>query len=215
MILPPNTEDIEQAVKDVMDPFCEYNEENYKAFWDWYVIGGRFSGAKTMAKYDKEKMKEFTDWLQEEKVTVSGLVCGKQSLQPSSQIAKVDAKWNELFPQEDGKQEPCLLFSHSGKEHDGDIGTVGTDKDSSPYRVIVAGPSYETETEDWTGPLKAHYMAEQEYWNGVNWIDSQWQGTIADAIQIHHEKLENRKEKVAELMTVTDEWITVTVDYHS
>lgn len=46
-VLPPDTTDVIDAVADLMNPHLEgYNEDTdeYKGWWDWYQIGGRWSG---------------------------------------------------------------------------------------------------------------------------------------------------------------------------
>lgn len=119
VIMPPQT-DIISAIDSIMLPFDENRrgEEDHSGhdFWDWYVIGGRWAGTKESCRYDAGKLEEFYKWLQVEKITVAGLQCGKQALQPKSQIPKVDAMWNELFPTEDRTVTPCPLFARSLKQ---------------------------------------------------------------------------------------------------
>ncbi len=43
IILPP-TEDIEKAIAEILQQFDENEEENTNSFWDWYQIGGRYTG---------------------------------------------------------------------------------------------------------------------------------------------------------------------------
>lgn len=78
IVIPP-TDNIEKSIEEVMRPFSENNEgddRDRNAFWYFYVIGGRFSGKKVLARFDKEKMDAFHDELSKRKVTVSSLQCG-------------------------------------------------------------------------------------------------------------------------------------------
>lgn len=222
IVIPP-TEDVEGAVETVMKPFREEEEDACHPFWDWYVIGGRFAGNKRMGRYDKDILDAFHQWLQDEKVTVSGLQCGKQELQPASQIPKVDAKWNEMFPPPDGKRLPCPLFAHSNDQygHDGkgtlpdDICTLADTPGITCARVIIAGPGYNSDTDDYTGPPKAVYMVCEDQWNGVIHMKIDWDRTIKSALTGHAKHIESYKEQYREKMTPQDDWLTVTVDYHS
>lgn len=217
IVLPPQTDAIETAIESVMKPFDENldPEEANLQFWDWYEIGGRWAGSKLMAGYDKSKLDEFHEWMKAEGVTVSSIQCGKQELKPKSQIEKVDAKWNDMFPSSDGVMVACPLFQHSPKTMQGDICPLGNAKDVSCQRVIFTGPAYNHKTKEHTGPLEAVFMMCDEMWNGVNWMDVEWEKTIADALRKFEKRLAHYRDEYRELITPTDEWITVTVDYHT
>jgi len=54
--------DVLKAVSKAMEPYREwFNEETdeYGGFWDWFVIGGRWSGEHTKMKLDQEKLRDF------------------------------------------------------------------------------------------------------------------------------------------------------------
>lgn len=227
IIMPP-TDDIEGAVKAIMAPFNENgndDDEDYErgnAFWDFYVIGGRMAGQKRMAQYDKAKIDEFYAWCKAEKVTVSGLRFGKPTLEPASQIEKVDAKWNEMFPSD--AFIPCPIFNHSNDQHgkglDGSLpddvmrlGDVPADVKCS--RVIIAGPSYQSETDNWTGPVTAKFMLCDSQWNGVNHMPVAWDETLSGALKQYCDNMESYKEDYREKFAPKDDWLVITVDYHS
>lgn len=221
IVIPP-TADIEGAIAQIMKPFDENKREGEDArgtaFWDWYVIGGRFAGHKLIATYDEAKIDEFYAWLTAEKVTVSNFQAGKQKLHPESQEAKVDAKWNEMFP----SQEPikCPLFAHSndqyarGKKN----GTLPDDvmllmdvpTRLKCTRVIFAEPSYKDD-----GTLDPEFMIVDSQWNGCNYMDVKWDGTFADARAQFMEKCKHYTEEAREKKLPKDNWLVVTVDYHS
>jgi hypothetical protein len=229
IVLPPETEDIESAIQSVMRQFDENmdidNEEfsTKNVFWDFYVIGGRFAGSKQMARYDEAKLEEFNQWCQNEKITCAGFVCGKHELSPASQIPKVDAKWNEMFPQEGNVMVACPIFKHSNDQYgrdgdstiEGDISKLGESKSVKCSRVIFAGKSYDHETKERTGPHEAVFMLTDSQWNGVNHMDVKWDGTVLDALNQWNAKLENYAEDYRKQLQPTDDWLCVTVDYHS
>lgn len=228
IILPPDTPNIEAAIESVMAQFDENqpdddDHDTRHSFWDFYVIGGRWAGTKLMAKYDQVKISEFKKWMQDEHITVSGFRAGKQTLQPDSQIPKVVAKWNEMFPSEDVAFLPCPMFSHSNDQYGrdgkgmitGDICKLGEAKNISCSRIIFAGNSFARETSDFTGNLEARFMLSEDFWNGVNHVKSKWDGKVKTAVEMCADNLKNAKEEYREKMLPTDDWIMVTVDYHS
>jgi hypothetical protein len=204
VIMPP-TQDIESALNRILEPFSENNERAQHSFWDWWEIGGRYSGSKAEAAFPKEKLDEFNAWMQAEGVTVSSVRCGKQELMPASQIPKIDAKWREMF----GGNGPCTLFKHSNNDGTvlaGDICDLKNAIDVSCYRVIIAGPSYDRK-------IEASFMIAQSEWNGVNHFDTTWDGKIRSAIGMLGSK--DRSDEWKESHIPKDDWLAVTVDYHS
>ena len=66
-----------------------------------------------------------------------------------------------------------------------------------------------------TGPLEAVFMLADTAWNGVNHMDVVWDKTIGDALKQFKKRLSNYAKKVRLQITPDDDWIAVTVDYHS
>lgn len=217
IIMPP-TDDIKGAVEKVLAPFDEnYEGDEYESrysFWDWWVIGGRWSGRKNQATYSPKAIEEFWAWCKEASVTVSSVTCGKQTLQPASQQSKVDAKWNEMFPSD--IPIPCPLFSHSNDQYENaDVGGLPGDvmlfknvPCLSCERVIIAAP-------DWQGKLAASSMFSVEMWNGVNFQKTTWSGELVDAIVAHRDRLKTWKPEYQMTQNPKGDWLVVTVDYHS
>jgi hypothetical protein len=211
-IIIPRTDDVESAVANILAPFDENgtdDEDGYRkhSFWDWYVIGGRWAGAKLEAKLGD--MAPFYDELKKRNVTVAGLQCGKQTLQPASQIPLVDAMWREMFPE--SGLDVCPLFDHSPSVIVGDICTLKEMPERlSASRVIIAGPSY-----DDPDKFKAVHMIEGSVWNGVSHVDTTWDGNVLNAVNAWRERIAGYADEYQSKNTPTDEWITVTVDYHS
>jgi len=216
-ILLPQVENVEEAIAEIMAPFNEHvddpEERTGQEFWDFYVIGGRWAGHKMTAALDQDKLTAFYDAMTEKKVTVSGLQCGKQEIAPASQIPMVDALWTEYFPEYNGRA--CPLFNHANDQYQNDClyGDVMRLKDVSSEltcgRFIVANYDYKDEK------LEAKCMLSDSVWNGVNFEDTVWDGTLGHATELYGKKLENYNEEYTTANTPDGDWIVVTVDYHS
>lgn len=217
IIMPP-TSDIESAIEQIMKPFSENERDedgdyNKHAFWDFYVIGGRWAGEKQICTFDKDKMDAFYKDLKEAEITVSGFTAGKQEIAPTSQIPMVDEMWRKHFP-EGGAI--CPLFKHYNdqyKNSDGwpDIMSVGqTPKNLTASHVIIAGESYMDD-----GTLEAKTMISDSFWNGVSHVDSKWDGLVTSVIEKHNDGLKNAKDEYKVKHIVKDDWVCVTIDYHN
>jgi hypothetical protein len=218
IVMPP-TSDVEKAIETILKPFNEQKNRRH-GFWDFFVIGGRFAGQKFLSSLDKTKLDVFYAWCDAEKVTVSGLTCGKQEIKPADQIPKVDAKWNELFPENGGKA--CPLFNHSNNQYDskdaltGDICQVkDLPKEFKASRLILACPSWSSKTKQHTGKLEASFMLSTDIYNGVNYIDTAWDGNVSKGVQQAKKKFKNYAPAYKAVVIPKDDWLSVTVDYHS
>lgn len=218
VIMPP-TNDVEGRLKTIMAPFDESMQENEdystkNAFWDFYLIGGRFSSAKIIERAGKEKISEFEDWLKEENITVSGIQFGKPELKPASQRKKVDEKWNGMFPS--GSLVECPLFKGfldqlglSGKSYiDSDICLLEDCPNIECGRVIIAGIGH-------AGEIEAQHMECDSFWNGVNHLNTDWDGKLFSALNRFKKKSENYSAEYRERVLPKEDWIVVTIDYHS
>jgi hypothetical protein len=209
-IIMPHTNDIEEQIKKILEPYYEGNEDpdkSHHAFWDFWTIGGRFSGSKLMAQFDEDKLQAFYDELNKHKITVSSIQCGKQEISPASQIPLVDKLWQKYFPETDNM---CPIFKHSNDQYDsndlicGDIITVENIPERlTASRVIISDGE------------KASFMIERDYWNGVTWNDTSWNGKVLSAIKLANEEFKHYNERAQERYIPKDNWLVVTVDYHS
>jgi hypothetical protein len=218
VIMPP-VDDIEIAVKQILEPFNENGkdedgERNTHAFWDWYVIGGRWAGVKLECTLDLQKKDEFFAELTRLKVTVSGLQAGKQSLQPESQIPMVDALWNEMFP--DSPLKACPFFSHFNNQYQNSDGFPDVmrlkdmPKELKPSHVIIAGPHWNDEAK-----LEAKHMVQDSLWNGVSFVKAAWDGRVQSVIDEFQLRMKSYTPEYAAKHVPQDDWLVVTVDYHS
>ena len=203
--------DMEQAIRVALEDYRE-SEENSHGFWDWYVIGGRWASCKMQKKLGEDRVDKFRVALIERKTTVSSLQCGKQELKPASQIAEVDQLWSEHFPETDG---PCPLFSHSNDQYadngelPGDICRVDALPDGmSCSHFIVVDEDYEKNP-------NVSFMCQKQVWNGANFEETQWDGTLEQAMELHDESLKHVINEYKEEHKIRLGWLAVTVDYHS
>lgn len=214
-IVMPSTSCIEKDIQTIMRPYDEDPDEgegymNRHAFWDWYLIGGRWSRTKIECDLDPCKVDEFWDRTKAMKLTVSALQAGRQDLQPSSQQAQVDNLWRELFP---GKGDKCLFFSHGADQYSKAINdydicrVVEISENLKAERVIVAAGSY-----DDASKLRAETMLSTEVWNGCNHLKTDFDGSVLKCIKKHDDCYKNCKDGY---LLVKPDWICVTVDYHS
>jgi len=213
VIIPP-TFSVEEALKVIMKPFDESSsfeeDDNFsgQAFWDYWVIGGRWSGSKLQAKLDDDKIEAFIEKLNEMNITVSGIVFGKQEISPADQIPAVDKLWNEMFP--DSGSEHCPIFQHSGDDIKYDVCTLAeAPKDMKCSHLIIATDKNYDDT--W----EAEYMISDSFWNGVNHIDTTWDGTIKHGLEMANKKFQQYVEEARDKYIPRDDWLVITVDYHS
>ena len=219
IIMPP-VDNVEEAIKQILEPFDEGGKDedghpNPHGFWDWWVIGGRWAGHKLEAGFDQEKLEAFHQELTKREVTVSGLQAGKPSLEPASQIPMVDALWAEFFP--DSPTKSCPLFSHYNDQYRSSAAYPDVmrlkdiPKGLTASHVIIAGPHWDSDRNS----LEAKYMLQESIWNGVTFVESKWDGDVEEAISQHKEHLKNAKPEYAAKHIPQDDWLVVTVDYHS
>lgn len=212
IVIPPS-DDVESAVTQVMEPFNERADDGNRSsypFWDWYVIGGRWGGAKMEAAIGYERIKEFREELRAREFTISGLQAGKPSLNPDYQCELVDALWSERFPEHAG---PCPLFAHSNNNRStlpGDITSLASCPLSlTASRVIIAGPAYVGDG------LRPVFMASGEIFNGCNYEHTTWDKTLGGALTLHRKRLERYTPDARAKVDPSPNWLVVTVDYHS
>src|ERR1700721_3079901 len=211
VVMPP-TDAVETALKQILALFDENGEENEDhdrrhAFYDYYVIGGRWSANKILAALGEGRLKDFHQMLHDQHITVAGLQWGKPTLQPADQVDKVDMLWRDAFP--DAPVSVCPLFDNY-KGAWGDVMPLS----EAPMgmlcaHVIVAALDYKNEK------LEAVYMIQESIWNGVTHVKAAWDGTLGAAIEGGVEKMRNYKPEYAAKRTPQPDWLVVTVDYHS
>lgn len=222
IVIPPDV-NVEEAVASIMEPFDENTDSDDSsghAFWDWYVIGGRFAGNKLLASLDRAGLDAFYAWMKEEKITVSGFQAGKPSLSPSDQTTKVDWKWSELFNA--GVLTACPLFEHSNDQYasestiEGDVMRLAEVPEGlTCSRVVFGGRKFDSDDNDWTGPIEATFMLCDSQWNGVNHMKIDWDGRLVSAVEMWKKDLERCAEKYKAKNGPAEDWLVVTVDYHS
>ena len=223
IIMPPTPGDqIEKRVSEVLEEFDEtfqsedYGGYNPNAFWDFWVIGGRYTMSHLTSPLDPDKLSEFDRRMHAAHITISGVQFGKQEISPASQIPTVDAIWKEIFPDFPG--DHCPLFKHGSPSDQythntraPDVLTIaGLPEGATAFRVMIASPhDYES------GEYRPDYMCSQDVWNGVVYEPTAFDGVIQNAIDAHHKDIQRFTDGARERMTVRPDWLAVTVDYHS
>lgn len=211
VIMPP-TDDVKAALEEILHPFNENGDKDDEdrsghPFWDWWQIGGRWSGQKLLHAFGEPRIQAFRELLADRHITVSGIQAGKPNLSPAHQVELVNRLWRDHFPESPVKE--CPLFAdYTG--HDGDTMPLGqVALDFSCHHVIIAGAGYQE------GTLTAQEMVIEKIWNGVSYQPTTWDGTLGAALDFASAKMVNYKEEYRASRTPQPDWLVVTVDYHS
>jgi len=200
-----NHEDILRVALKKFNEHYEYEDEdgyrNPYAFYDYFVIGGRFSGSHILCEIDTGP---FVEWCREEGVTISAVVRGKQQLDPPEQAEKVDAKWREMFP---GCGKHALIFDHSGQG----LGQFDITK-LKEVNLALKCCTFGVISSGHDGKPSLKYLLHDSYWNGVCHQAVDWNGSFWLGISNFRDRL---KDLGGPNMNIDDsEWEVVTVDYH-
>lgn len=213
IIIPP-VKNIKSAVMMVMEPFSDRDGEGGKhSFWDWWVIGGRWTGEKVIQRLGRDRIDKFYRLMTMHNITVSGLRSGKQRLEPQSQIPLVDNLWNECFP--DSPFNVCPLFGHFDDQYQDSINPLDVAAlkdiggDFKCDKVIITGCSPNKKN------FRPQYMISTDFYNGVSYIKSVWDGRLGTALEAYKKYISTFREDWREEITPKDDWLVVTVDYHS
>lgn len=227
VVVPPfdDKDELNKFISEILKKYEEGYKDEYgysynHSFYDYFVIGGRFSGRKQKTMLDDEKLDKFYEELKNRGVTQSSVVFGKPTISPSSQIPMVDALWHEYFPEWQGKH--CPVFQHSGDEDNLDIMTLGEFKKHTELRemesstVAIGFLGYgEDADDDSVGTPNLYTLLHTSIWNGTNIQDTTFSGKVLEAIDLHNTNLSRAYSWYREQATPTDDWLVVTLDYHS
>lgn len=215
-IVIPNVDDVKETISKVLAPFDEGSDDedasSYR-FWDFWVIGGRFAGDKLQTRLDKTKIDQFYKELESMKIMCSGITAGKQEIATKEQRLEVDSLWQNMFPE--SGISVCPFFKHSNNQYDsssllpGDICTYSdVPKQLTAEVVIFAADPY-------GHGIEAVHMVKKNYWNGVNYQDSDWDGLFIHAVGDFEMKAARYSKEYQEKTLLRDDHLVVTVDYHS
>jgi len=135
-------------------------------------------------------------------------------------IEQILEEYNENFSsQEEGKVKNQQAFYDywviggrcSGRKAGGDIMPISNIPDDlTAFRVIIAKRHWRND-----GTLDAGFMLAKEIWNGANWQETIWDGTVKSALNEHQEYLKNCSNEYALKNTPQTDWLCATIDYHS
>jgi len=221
VITPPLPDPIDLKILDMRlgEALAQHSENTseedaggYQSFYDWFTIGGRWAGNKEQAMYDPARLSQFYDLLnnQDPKLTVSSVQAGKQKLSTPEMEALVDRLWKEAFP--DSTAEHCPIFAHSNDQYASESALGG---DVMRYKDVpwanISCARFIVLNADW----KVHYMLEHEYWNGYTFQETSWDGSLKDGLEKLQERAKMWTDDWREQHMPKDDWLVVTVDYHS
>lgn len=194
VIMPPApVSEIPDILAKALSSFEEVGDNQY-GFWDFWVLGGRFSGRKLNFKIPNDQLRAFEAELINRKVLVSDVVCGKETLVPEF-IPIVDKLWTEMVP---GFGDVCPLFDHYN-DNTADITLLfDTPLNMNCSRVMILGNDFHPK-----------FMVVDEIYNGVNLEKTSWEGTLVNALELFSEHYSYQPELVGK------DRLCVTVDYHN
>ena len=203
-IIMPGCDDIEVAIATILKPYNlnESNPDGDYRFWDFYDIGGRFSGRKLRENLDQERLDKFGAAMDELHLTVHGVQWGKPKLEPASQQEQVDRLWQEFFP--DCPVKACPYFQHAGPSLVGDVLFLSEVKDAHPFRLIIANSEG-----------RVVYRLEKKIYNGTIFQETDWSGSLREGLGKFEEYASVFTPEYRAEVTPQDDWLVVTVDYHS
>ena len=219
VVMPPKPEDqdleayITKVLEQTLAPYDDSNGEAKHSFWDWWVVGGRWSGEKLIQSLDQDQLQKFNDKLNKHKITVSALIAGKESLKPDSQIEEVDKLWQDFFP---GKGDVCPLFSHYEERFmDGSGSPVDVCEIKDMPDRLTASRVITTQWDKYGKKWQAFFMKETEVWNGVNFERTEWDSLVKSALRACEDRSRNYSEEWLKGHRLMPDWLAVTVDYHN
>lgn len=204
-ILMPPTDDVPAMVAKALAEFDECNPENRYAFFDWYVIGGRWSGTKLQQRIGEERLSAFQNKLHSMGVTVSSFRAGKPRLSPESQEGTVNALWREMCP---GNGDVCPLFKNE----------VSFNLDACRLDELPSGLKCEAflyVSVDDDDEVEPKLLLRGSIFNGVNSQDTTWDGSVEKAFELLCKRIGNYRDEYRKAIEPRPDWLLVTVDYHS
>lgn len=231
MILPP-VADVEKSVAQILKPFdeSEEDEDGYSkyAFWDWYVIGGRWSADHVLSAISEKRMEAFQADVP--KYTVSGVMTAGGYYEkpagpdnPPDIVDRLVKVWKQHFPE---FADLCpfwgLTDQYNKQGHVADICRVDQLSDAQSCARLMIVTTFE-------GELRLEKMLQTDFWNGVSWCESGWDGSVLQVIKAHNEDIRQRRDRIKDAperaldwwqkygqhMIVRDDYLAVTIDYHT
>lgn len=158
-----------QELADIMAPYEEeYTEDDVKGFWDWWQIGGRYTGRKTGykpkdndANWETCRLCNGTGYRLDD--VGRRMRTGAPSYTCNGCGRIVDNKWTH------GERGPgmALKWPTQWEPYAGDICAVSdTPEDLTCYTLIVNGSAYH-----------------MEEWTGKEWVETDFDGNVAKKLK--------------------------------
>ncbi len=222
-VVMPRVDDVDATVTQILAPFDESGKDDddygrrhaFWSYWNYWKIGGRWSGAKLLCLLGSDRVTAFEKALHDAGISVSTFRFGKPTLDPASQAEMVNMMWRNAFP--DSPVSTCPLFDNYQDRY-GDVMPLGKcPKGLTCDSLIIAGPPWTktNESPHCSDNLTARYMLHAGLWNGITWQKTTWDKTLSSAVAESIRDLKGARPEYALPRTPTDDWLVVTVDYHS
>ena len=212
-VVVPFTETFKNNIRESLEKaLAPFGPDGDICLWDYFKIGGRYSGSKLIASIPdhESRLNDFYEELKKRKITVSFIRAGKDSLEPKFQEKEVDALWQEMFP---GFGDVCPIFEHAGQILPMDVCSFSKVPPClKSNSVLILTPSLEENQERF---YKPSFLIQDQVWNGVNFIKTQWNTTFSHALKLYKEKNKSFPKEIQKWMTPDETWYCITVDYHS
>lgn len=220
IIIPP-TKDIKASITTVMEYFIEEDDKGEKPkgghadWWDFWEIGGRFSGRKIECKIDPNKLTQFNEFLKDQNITVSPVTCGKHG------IERVDICTVATIPDE----LTCDRLIIAGLEPNFEEWSRNFDLAKAEFGVGVTEESFFHQHPRWNEArrkaddvtpkteLCVQRMWLLSYWNTVEWQPTAFEGNVKKALA--DMRTQPRLSDEYPWCGWEDDYLVVTVDYHN
>lgn len=173
VVVPPDVQrdEVEPYVEKAMSPHIEeWDGEEKRGFWDWWQVGGRWTGV--WGEYDPQ---------QDPANIETCRVCGGAGLRPdAARFENETPGWTEHTGGCNGcrGKGTCMKWPTEWRSYDGDIIKVAALLNNPLQRPI-------------TVVLPDGTAVERERWTGEEWTkqtDDEWEDALAEALTPHRDQ---------------------------
>ena len=204
-ILMPPTDNVSAVVAKALAGF-QYPKSH--AFFDWYEVGGRWSGTKLLLRVGEERLSAFHNRLHDMGATVLSMRAGKPKLSPDGQEGAVNSLWQEMCP---GNGDVCPLFKNEASFV---LDVCRLDELPSGLKcdsfLYVSAELFGAGT-----GVEQRLLLHASMFNGVNSQDTTWDGSVEHAFELLCKRISHYRDEYRQAIEPRPDWLLVTVDYHS
>ena len=123
-------------------------------------------------------------------------------------IDKIMAPFDENIAYEEGSHIPFYdYYKIDSRWKDPKIPNIIQYKDLTGleqcFRCMITDKDHELQ-----------FMIEKEFWNGVTFIETKWDGYITTALDLMKHNFRNYTPEFQQTLTPQPNWLVITIDYH-